>query len=97
MVVLRSWLMDLYFLYSPARFRKDCPEIQEFSRHYVNLALTGQHPGTNKSEAPSESDNVFLRVLVKDTRDPEELSCQLLKILVKDLAEVLACVSSFPR
>ncbi len=89
--------MDLYFLYCPVRFRKDCPEIQEFSWHYVNLALTGQHPCMNKSEAPSESGYVFLRVLVKDTRDPEELSGQLLKIIVKDLAEVLACVSSIPR
>ncbi|KAJ5090478.1 hypothetical protein N7532_009162 [Penicillium argentinense] len=84
-VVLRSYLMDLYFLYCPAEFRKDCAEIQEFARYYVNLALAGElQSGTEKSAPgdPTESGYVFLQELVKETKDPEELRSQLLNILL---------------
>jgi cytochrome P450 len=84
-VVLRSYLMDLYFLYCPAEFRKDCADIQEFARYYVNLALAGDlQSGTNKSTpgGPTESGYVFLQELVKETKDPDELRSQLLNILL---------------
>ncbi|KAK6814149.1 hypothetical protein RU639_010061 [Aspergillus parasiticus] len=84
-VALRSWLMDLYFLYSPAEFRKDCAEIHRFARYYVNLALAEESKsGDNKRspENPTDSGYVFLRELVKETKDPEELRTQLLNILL---------------
>jgi cytochrome P450 len=84
-VVLRAYLMDLYFLYSTAEFRKDCADIQDFARYYVDRALAeDQQPETNKSTpgAPTESGYVFLRELVKETKDPEELRSQLLNILL---------------
>jgi cytochrome P450 len=84
-VVLRSWLMELYFLYSPPIFHKDCAEIHRFARYYVNLALTGESQSRdNKSSpgGPTDSGYVFLRELVKETKDPEELRSQLLNILL---------------
>ncbi|KAB8253793.1 cytochrome P450 [Aspergillus pseudonomiae] len=81
-VVMRSYFLDLYFLYNPPHFRKDCADIQEFAKYYVNLALRGElQPGKGKS-APGESGYVFLQELVKETRDPEELRSQLLNILL---------------
>ncbi|KAB8221050.1 cytochrome P450 [Aspergillus novoparasiticus] len=84
-VALRSWLMDMYFLYSPAEFRKDCAEIHRFARYYVDLALAEESKsGDNKRfpENPTDSGYVFLRELVKETKDPEELRTQLLNILL---------------
>lgn len=84
-VVLRSYLMDLYFLYCPAEFREDCAKIQEFARYYVNLALAGElQPGTkeNVPGSPTETGYVFLQELVKETKDPEMLRSQLLNILL---------------
>lgn len=84
-VTYRARLMDLYFLYSPAGFREDCADIQRFARYYVDLALAGEPQTTKKTsslEDTSHSTYVFLRELVKETRDPEELRSQLLNILL---------------
>lgn len=84
-VVLRSYLMDLYFLYNPAEFRQDCARIQEFARYYVNLALSGKLEAVKKENAPensTETSYVFLQELAKETKDPEMLRTQLLNILL---------------
>lgn len=84
-VVLRSYLMDLYFLYNPAEFRQDCARIQEFARYYVNLALSGKLEAIKKENAPensTETGYVFLQELTKETKDPEMLRTQLLNILL---------------
>lgn len=85
-ITYQSRLMDLYFLYRPAEFRKDCAEIQRFARYYVNLALTGELQSTKNNKGasgePNESGYVFLRELAKETKDPEELRSQLLNILL---------------
>ncbi|KAE8381353.1 cytochrome P450 [Aspergillus bertholletiae] len=84
-VTYRSRLMDLYFLYCPAEFRKDCAEIHRFARYYVNLALTGELQATDNKSAPgnaNDSGYIFLQELVKDTKDPDELRSQLLNILL---------------
>ncbi|OOQ84751.1 Cytochrome P450 52A13 [Penicillium brasilianum] len=84
-VAYRSRLMSLSFLYNPAQFRKDCAEIQNFARYYVNLALTGAlRSGENKSVSGDQNDSgyVFLQELAKETQDPDELRSQLLNILL---------------
>jgi cytochrome P450 len=84
-VAYRSRMMNLYFLYNPAQFRKDCAEIQRFAQYYVDLALTGNlQSGENKSVSGDQTNSgyVFLRELAKETQDPEELRTQLLNILL---------------
>lgn len=77
-ITYQSRLLDFYFLYCPRYFREDCAATQRFADHYVNLALKGElDSSTEKS-----GHYVFLRELVKETRDPNELRSQLLNVLL---------------
>lgn len=86
-VSYRGRLMDLYFLYSPRSFHKDCQEVHRFADYYVNRALAakpleGNSATGGNGKVTSKDTYVFLEELVKVTRDPEELRGQLLNILL---------------
>jgi len=84
-VCYRSRLMDLYYLYSPRSFRRDCREVHRFADYYVRRALEGDvltNNGGEKKMANKKYTYVFLDELVKVTRDPQELRGQLLNILL---------------
>ena len=77
-ITYQSRLLDFYFLYCPRYFREDCAATQRFADHYVNLALKGELD----SSTENSGHYVFLRELVKETRDPNELRSQLLNVLL---------------
>ena len=83
----RGRLMDLYYLYSPPSFRKNCREVHRFADYYVRRALdakSSEGHGGDKT-AGNKKTYVFLEELVKMTVDPEELRGQLLNILLGKL------------
>ncbi|KAK5061104.1 hypothetical protein LTR84_007646 [Exophiala bonariae] len=79
-VCYRSRLMDLYYLYSPSSFRRDCQAVHRFAEYYVKRALETDEPMSSCGE--KRKTYVFLDELVKVTRDPQELRGQLLNILL---------------
>jgi hypothetical protein len=84
-VCYRSRLMDLYYLYSPRSFRRDCREVHRFADYYVKRALEADvstNNGGEKKMVNKKNTYVFLDELVKVTRDPQELRGQLLNILL---------------
>jgi hypothetical protein len=77
--------MDLYYLYSPRSFRRDCREVHRFADYYVKRALEADvstNNGGEKKMVNKKNTYVFLDELVKVTRDPQELRGQLLNILL---------------
>jgi len=80
----RARLSELYFLYNPRSFRDDCKAVHEFADYYVNLALNESAVSEKATSFEKGVDEryVFLRELVKATRDPVELRSQLLNILL---------------
>lgn len=80
-ITYRSRLMDLYYLYSPRSFQKDCQEVHRFADHYVDLALA-EGGEKNTVDSSGKGSYVFLQELAKATRDPDELRSQLLNILL---------------
>ncbi|KAJ9635627.1 hypothetical protein H2204_005801 [Knufia peltigerae] len=87
-VCYRSRLMDLYYLYSPLSFRRNCREVHRFADYYVRRALESDMSSSNDAEkvATKQHTYVFLDELVKVTKDPQELRGQLLNILLGKLA-----------
>lgn len=83
----RSRLMDLYFLYSPRSFQKDCQQVHKFADHFVKLALAAKPLNSDlakggEGKASTKKTYVFLEELVQVTRDPDEIRGQLLNILL---------------
>ncbi|KAH8691155.1 cytochrome P450 [Talaromyces proteolyticus] len=71
----------LYWLHNPAEFSKDCKEVHAFADHFVQQALL--RTGKDDAAAASKKQRyVFLHELIKETKDPIELRCQLLHILL---------------
>ena len=73
----RSWM------HFSRTFPEDCREIHRYADHFVRLALQRANE-REKSPATVEEGKryVFLYELTKETRDPLELRCQLLHILL---------------
>lgn len=76
----RNRLLDMYYLYRPGSWSKDCKVVREFADYYVQRALS-RH--CDKPNGTSQGDRyVFLDELIKETQDPVLLRGQLLNILV---------------
>ncbi|OKL62608.1 Cytochrome P450 52A13 [Talaromyces atroroseus] len=79
----RARFSDLYWLHNPAEFRKDCEEVHRFADHFVQQALERTIAEEKAEAAGAEKKRyVFLHELIKETKDPIELRCQLLHILL---------------
>lgn len=80
----RARLSELYWLYSPKHFHDDIKVIHQFADYYVNLALTTDLSISSEGQVKGQGRDryVFLKELVKATRDPIELRSQLLNILL---------------
>jgi cytochrome P450 len=79
---LRSRLSHMYLLHNPREFQEDCREVHAFADHFVKQALE-RADAEEKAEAAGEKTRyVFLHELIKETKDPIELRCQLLHILL---------------
>lgn len=76
---MRNRFMDMYWVYHPSTWSKDCKVVRDFADHYVQRALARHSEG--EKEQLSER-YVFLDELVKETRDPVMLRGQLLNIMV---------------
>jgi cytochrome P450 len=82
--VTRARLMELYFLYSPPSFRRDCKTIHRFVDEYVDGALR-EVQSSNVLDFGGESKAcryIFLHELAKATQDRTELRSQVLNILI---------------
>ncbi|CRG86753.1 hypothetical protein PISL3812_03764 [Talaromyces islandicus] len=78
----RGRLVHLYRLHNPREFQEDCREVHAFADHFVKQALK-RADAEEKAEASGEKKRyVFLHELIKETKDPIELRCQLLHILL---------------
>lgn len=82
--VTRSRLMELYFLYSPRSFRRDCKTVHRFIDQYVDRALeeTKSSKPLGSAAASKSAQYVFLYELAKVTQDKDELRYQVLNILL---------------
>jgi cytochrome P450 len=82
--VTRGRLMELYFLYSPPSFWRDCNKVHQFVDQYVDRALksTQSFKRTYQEEKDEPSNYVFLHELAKVTRDKTQLRSEVLNILL---------------
>ncbi|KAK4553414.1 hypothetical protein LTR86_009471 [Recurvomyces mirabilis] len=76
----RFRLADLYWLHNPKDFKESNKIINEFLKHYVDLALS--KGSLEKKSEEGHGKYVLLDELAKQTQDPEELRGQLLNILL---------------
>lgn len=74
---MRNRLMDIYYLYRPSSWSKDCKVVRQFADYYIQRALA-----RSEQEKPVGDHYIFLEELLKETRDPTVLRGQLLNILV---------------
>ncbi|KAM3566190.1 hypothetical protein ARSEF4850_000858 [Beauveria asiatica] len=86
-IALRGMLMNFYYLYRPSSLARDCNAVHKFADHFVQRALRSEveeeEEEGDDTEGGSETEAyVFLRELVKTTRDPYVLRSQLLNILL---------------
>lgn len=79
-IAMQGLLMDLYFLYQPKSYKKDCDEVHKFADYWVQRALNRETESSEKDE--KAEGYVFLEELAKTTRDPYMLRSQLLNILL---------------
>lgn len=81
-IAKRARLSSLYWSYNPAEFKENCADVHQFADHFVQEALK-RTEAEEKAEAAGEKKRyVFLHELIKETKDPIELRCQLLHILL---------------
>ena len=70
---------DMYWLHNPKSFRDNNKIVKDFARHFVDETLS---KSPEKVDAENDEKYVFLKALALQTRDPEELTAQLLNILL---------------
>lgn len=78
----RFRLADMYWMHNPKSYKENNKVVNEFVRHYVNLALQKGSLEKKAEEGHGKEKYVFLEELAKQTRDPEEIKAQLLNILL---------------
>ncbi|KAF2773861.1 putative P450 monooxygenase [Teratosphaeria nubilosa] len=76
----RSRYADMYWLHNPKEYKENNKIINDFVKHYVDLALS--KTSSQKKAEEGHEKYVFLEALAEQTRDPEELRAQLLNILL---------------
>ncbi|KAK4549199.1 hypothetical protein LTR36_007657 [Oleoguttula mirabilis] len=76
----RFRLGDMYWVHNPKEYKENNRIIDEFVKHYVNLAL--KKSTSEKKAEEGRHGYVFLEALAEQTRDPKELAAQLLNILL---------------
>ena len=89
----RGRLGDLYWAYTPARFKKACNAIKIYVDGYVQNALTKLDTSNKSSEASSEQ-FVFIKELQDELRDPILVRDQLVNCLLAG-RDTTACLMSW--
>ena len=77
----RFRLADMYWLHNPKDYKDNNKVVNNFIKHYVDLALSDKY-AEKKAEEGHQDKYVFLEALAQQTRDPDELRAQLLNILL---------------
>lgn len=77
----RSRLGDLFWLYNPPSFRKNCRICHDFIDEYVRIALSKPIHEAEKVSGKKQK-YILLDELVKVTRDPLEIRANLMNILL---------------
>jgi cytochrome P450 len=75
-IAFRYRLMDLYWLYNPKSFQRDCAQVHKMVDYFVDKALSASKAGLDSHGY------VFSYELAKVTKDRVELRSQLLNILI---------------
>lgn len=75
-------LVDFHWLLNPPEYKVDNKIVNDFVRHYVDLALQKTPSEKQAEEGHPKEKYVFLEALAQQTRDPVELRAQLLNILL---------------
>lgn len=78
----RFRLADMYWMYNPKSYKENNKIVNDFVKHYVDLALKQGSSSQEKKAEEGHGKYVFLEALAEQTRDPEELRAQLLNILL---------------
>lgn len=76
-------LVEFHWLHNPAEYKANGKIINDFVKHYVDLALRKGASEKHAEEGHGGKEKyVFLEALAEQTRDPVELRAQLLNILL---------------
>ncbi|KAK4497125.1 hypothetical protein PRZ48_011575 [Zasmidium cellare] len=76
-------LVDMHWLHNPPEYKVDNKVVNDFVKHYVELALAKSPSEKKIEEGHGQKEKyVFLEALAQQTRDPVELRAQLLNILL---------------
>lgn len=89
----RGRLGDLYWAYTPARFKKACKAIKEYVDGYVQNAL-GDLAKKEQSSNDSKSNFVFIKELQDELKDPILVRDQLVNCLLAG-RDTTACLMSW--
>lgn len=81
-VLYRSRLMDLYFLYNPQSFQKDCRHVHKCVDQVVDRALARYESSKNDHSDVHGQGYLFIDELTKATQNRKELRSQLLNVLL---------------
>lgn len=88
---LRIRLQDVYWLYSPSKYRVSCRKIKEFADGFIRRAL--QARGQDATEAETDG-YAFIRDLYDELRDPVLVRDQLVNVLLAG-RDTTACLLSW--
>ena len=80
-IASRGRLGDYYWLLSGKAFRNSCKRVHDFVDEIVAEALEESNSNSKASQDPAER-YVFLKELIKKTRDPVVLRDQLINVLL---------------
>jgi cytochrome P450 len=72
----------MYWVHNPKEYKENNQVVNDFVKHYVDLALRKGFEQKKAEKAQGKEKYVFLEELALQTRDPEELRAQLLNILL---------------
>ncbi|KAI4164738.1 MAG: hypothetical protein LQ342_001713 [Letrouitia transgressa] len=87
---LRIRLADLYFLYTPSRFKQACSDVRKYAFDFVQQALAD----TGNDNGVRDSKYAFIRDLYDELKDPELVRDQLVHVLIAG-RDTTACLLSW--
>lgn len=88
---LRVRLQDLYWIYSPSKYRVACRKIKDFADGFVRHALLEKGQDTTEEESEGYA---FIRDLYEELRDPALVRDQLVNVLLAG-RDTTACLLSW--
>ncbi|KAL9046196.1 MAG: hypothetical protein Q9214_000908, partial [Letrouitia sp. 1 TL-2023] len=87
---LRIRLADLYFLYTPSRFKQACSDVRKYAFDFVERALAD----SGNDNGDEDAKYAFIRDLYDELKNPELVRDQLVHVLIAG-RDTTACLLSW--